>query len=77
MIIQAVTLLQSGYRALLERCEEASRDRGATAVEYALIVSLIAVAIVAIVATLGETIVGIFTDANTQINDPQPIEGAP
>ncbi|WP_106399194.1 Flp family type IVb pilin [Actinocorallia populi] len=75
MINQAVILLQTGCRTLLERCDAASRDRGATAVEYALIVSLIAVAIVAIVATLGETIVGIFTDANTQINDPQPIEG--
>ncbi|GAA0942260.1 Flp family type IVb pilin [Actinocorallia libanotica] len=72
MISQAVILLQSGYRALLERGEELSRDRGATAVEYALIVSLIAVAIVAIVATLGETIVDIFTNVNDEITPEAP-----
>jgi len=36
-------------------------DRGATAVEYALIVSLIAAAIFATVFTLGQTVLGLFT----------------
>lgn len=66
MINKAIILLQTGCQALLDG-RHASRDRGATAVEYALIVSLIAVAIVAIVATLGDTIVDIFTNVNDEI----------
>lgn len=38
-------------------------DRGATAVEYGLIVVLIAVVIAAVVATLGNTIAQAFTQA--------------
>ncbi|MGO8956350.1 MAG: Flp family type IVb pilin [Streptosporangiaceae bacterium] len=38
-----------------------SGDRGATAVEYGLLVALIAGAIIAVVATLGTTIAGWFT----------------
>jgi pilus assembly protein Flp/PilA len=38
-----------------------SSDRGATAVEYGLIVALIATAIVASVAVLGTTVAGWFT----------------
>jgi pilus assembly protein Flp/PilA len=36
-------------------------DRGATAVEYGLIVTLIAVAIIAIVTTVGQNLVNEFT----------------
>ncbi len=39
---------------------EASKDRGATAVEYGLMVALIAVAIIAAVTTLGTSISGLF-----------------
>ena len=35
-------------------------DKGATAVEYGLMVALIAVAIIAIVTTLGTTLAGMF-----------------
>ena len=42
-----------------------SRDRGATAVEYGLLVALIAGAIIATVALLGTTIAGWFTNINT------------
>ncbi|MEO3784863.1 Flp family type IVb pilin [Actinocorallia sp. B10E7] len=72
MIKKAVIRLQLGYYALREARPGDLRDRGATAVEYALIVSLIAVAIVALVATLGETIAGIFTNTNNQIVNNQP-----
>ena len=47
-----------------------SKERGATAVEYALIVALIAVAIIAAVAALGGGITGAFqkiTDAITKV----------
>ncbi|MCR8670698.1 Flp family type IVb pilin [Agrococcus sp. HG114] len=42
-------------------------DRGATAVEYGLIVAGIAVAIVVIVFTLGDEIFGMFNQVTTQI----------
>jgi len=40
-------------------------ERGATAVEYGLMVALIAAVIVVAVAALGPTVSGIFTDAAT------------
>ncbi|KAA6432108.1 Flp family type IVb pilin [Agrococcus sediminis] len=43
------------------------KDRGATAVEYGLIVAGIAVAIVAIVFTLGDEIAAMFGDVETAI----------
>jgi pilus assembly protein Flp/PilA len=42
-------------------------DEGASAVEYGLIVSLIAAAIVALVSTLGGKIVTAFTKINTAL----------
>lgn len=44
-------------------------DRGATAVEYGLIVGLIAVVIIGAVAILGQTLGGWFTQINTEITD--------
>ncbi|GAA2727118.1 Flp family type IVb pilin [Actinocorallia aurantiaca] len=70
MINKAVIRLHVGYRALRDTVLEHERDRGATAVEYALIVSLIAVAIVGVVAALGGTITEIFTTTNDQIQGP-------
>ncbi|MFZ9879681.1 MAG: Flp family type IVb pilin [Candidatus Nanopelagicaceae bacterium] len=43
-------------------------DKGATAVEYALIVGLIAVVIILAVAFLGDTISGIFEDVGSEIS---------
>jgi len=42
-------------------------ETGATAVEYGLIVGLIAVIIIGAVATLGGTLSGMFTDINTEL----------
>ena len=39
-------------------------ERGATAVEYALLVALIAGVIVATIVTLGPLVVGLYTDAS-------------
>ena len=45
----------------------AKNDSGATAIEYGLIAAGIAVAIIAVVNTLGTTLKGVFNDVNTQI----------
>lgn len=45
-------------------------DRGATAVEYGLIVGLIAVVIIGAVALLGGSLAGWFGDINTCIANP-------
>lgn len=42
-------------------------ERGATAVEYGLLVALIAAVIVGVVLTLGGKIKGAFTDVNNSI----------
>jgi pilus assembly protein Flp/PilA len=44
-----------------------TEEDGATAVEYGLIVALIAAVIVTVVATLGQDILGAFTDVETAI----------
>lgn len=44
-----------------------SDESGATAIEYGLIASLIAVVIIAGVTTLGTTLNGIFTNISTSI----------
>ena len=49
----------------------AKRDeRGATAVEYGLLVALIAAVIVAVVALLCQNILDGFTDVNNKLNTP-------
>jgi pilus assembly protein Flp/PilA len=45
-----------------------SEDRGATAVEYGLMVGLIAAVIVGTVALLGGTLDGLFVEVNDAIN---------
>lgn len=45
----------------------ANRDRGATAVEYGLIVALIAAVIVGIVATVGQDILDAFTTVEEKL----------
>ncbi|WP_298885494.1 Flp family type IVb pilin [uncultured Serinicoccus sp.] len=46
---------------LKSRLEEADKERGATAVEYGLLVALIAAVIVGIVVTLGQDVLTGFT----------------
>jgi pilus assembly protein Flp/PilA len=47
-----------------------SDERGATAVEYGLIVGLIAVVIIGAVGTLGGTLLGWFNDINDGLSTP-------
>ena len=42
-------------------------DRGATAVEYGLMVGLIAVVIIAVVVTLGKNVSGLFNTVATSV----------
>lgn len=46
---------------------EARKDRGATAVEYGLMVALIAAVIIAVVVTLGKQINGAFTSVSDKL----------
>lgn len=46
-------------------------DKGATAIEYGLIAALIAVVIIAIVTTVGEDLVAVFTDISTGLQSTQ------
>jgi pilus assembly protein Flp/PilA len=60
-----VKKLQTRLRALQNR-----RDRGASAVEYGLLVALIAVVIAATVYALGGALKSRFQDANTCVKTP-------
>ena len=57
-------------RILLDARFAKMEERGATAVEYGLLVALIAAIIVGVVWTLGGTLKGVFTDVNTSIKTP-------
>ncbi|TWP52391.1 Flp family type IVb pilin [Lentzea tibetensis] len=48
------------------------RDRGATAVEYGLMVGLIAIAVIGVVATFGEELAGLFTGVTDQLPGTTP-----
>lgn len=49
------------------------KDRGATAVEYGLMVGLIAVAIIGIVVLLGDELAGMFTTVQEGLADPDAV----
>ena len=62
LFTNALVAVKSAHRSVLER---ARSERGATMVEYALLVGLIAVVAVVAVAALGGGIKGLFGQANT------------
>jgi pilus assembly protein Flp/PilA len=64
LFIKTYLVVRSANTALLER---ARTERGASMVEYALLVGLIAVVSVGIVTALGGAVKGIFTNANSAI----------
>ena len=63
------TLAMKAHILMLQKKQELvdSRDRGATAVEYGLIVALIAVIIIVAVALLGTNLQGVFNKAASTI----------
>ena len=62
MFMNTFVAVRTAHGTLLER---ARTERGATMVEYALLVSLIAVVAVVAVAALGGSISGLFSTAST------------
>ena len=54
--------------AYLRKFKLDAQDRGATAVEYGLLVAAIAAVIVAIVFGLGSLVQDVFTDASSEIS---------
>jgi pilus assembly protein Flp/PilA len=59
--------LRSQYLHLNRKLARLRDDRGATAVEYGLMVALIAIVIILAVAAVGSSINAIFNDAATSI----------
>lgn len=53
--------------ALVTQRAQATRDQGATAVEYGLMVALVAVAIIASVTLLGTELADLFTGVGTRL----------
>jgi Flp pilus assembly pilin Flp len=64
LFIKAFFAVRGANTTLLQR---ARTERGASMVEYALLVGLIAVVSVVIIGALGGTVHGIFSNANTAI----------
>lgn len=62
----AATYFFTLYALVNDRFED-RKDRGATAVEYGLMVGLIAVVIIAVVGFLGEDLVGLFQEVRDGI----------
>lgn len=64
----ALATMQAFFTARLD----SRKDRGATAVEYGLMVGLIAVVIIAAVVVLGGTLNDVFTSTGTEIGEALP-----
>jgi pilus assembly protein Flp/PilA len=56
------------YQIVVARLRSIPAERGATAVEYALVVGLIAALIVVAVAALGDNVVDLFQETNSNID---------
>ena len=61
------TLAIKAHMLMVQKQAELKNDRGATAVEYGLIVALIAVVIIVAVALLGNNLLGIFNKAASSV----------
>ena len=61
------TLAMKAHVLMLQKKSELSSDRGATAVEYGLIVALIAVIIIVAVALLGTNLRSTFNQVATSV----------
>ncbi|WP_206475098.1 Flp family type IVb pilin [Dietzia sp. KRD202] len=64
-----VYALMVTFQAFLDDRFENRKDRGATAVEYGLMVGLIAVAIILAVVFLGETVRDLFTGTGNALTE--------
>jgi pilus assembly protein Flp/PilA len=66
MFVHALAAIRSAHGTMLDR---ARSERGASMVEYALLVGLIAVVAVVAVAALGGGISGLFSSANNCVGN--------
>ena len=66
-MLKAFTRVQALFNSLH------SDEEGATAVEYGLIIGLIAVVIIGAVVALGSVLNGIFTNVGTNLTDNVPL----
>ncbi|WP_374967935.1 Flp family type IVb pilin [Terrabacter sp. BE26] len=62
-----MTKLAAKLQTRFNVAKDAQSEKGATAVEYGLMVALIAVAIIAAVTTLGTKISGMFTNVSSKV----------
>jgi pilus assembly protein Flp/PilA len=67
-MLKLYVALENALTGLLTR----DRDRGATAVEYGLLVGLIALVIITVVLTLGTKIHDIFFSVNSKLSSSVP-----
>lgn len=67
MINNATLQLMIRMRMLRDAVVDHERDRGATAVEYGLLITLIAVAIIAGVTVLGTNLDSLFTNTAAKV----------
>jgi pilus assembly protein Flp/PilA len=70
--LQFIMFALFSLKGSLEARLEGQKERGATAVEYGLLVALIAAVIVGIVATLGGQIAAAFQTIVTALTPPPP-----
>jgi pilus assembly protein Flp/PilA len=61
------TLAIKAHMRVLQKQAEMKSDRGATAVEYGLIVALIAVVVIVAVALLGNNLLGVFNKVASSV----------
>jgi pilus assembly protein Flp/PilA len=66
-LLRLICAIQWGTDRVLTRASAKTRDRGATAVEYGLMVALIAIVIIAAVTFLGTTLSGLFSSTGSAI----------
>lgn len=64
-VLKLYVALQTGMMSLKERMDD--RERGASAVEYGLLVALIAAVIVTVVTTLGKQVNNAFQTVSTAL----------
>ena len=70
VVAQAVGLTMTAMMLVQHRLERVKKDRGATAVEYGLLVGLIAIVIIVGVSALGGRLQAIFADLATKLGGP-------
>jgi pilus assembly protein Flp/PilA len=57
------------YKFAIKMMQRLQSERGASAIEYALLAGLIAVAIIALVSAIGGQLVNVFTKVNTGLSN--------